>query len=190
MGRLRGEGVDTEIVNFDDHRIEPCQHCAYECLHKRLCLIEDDVAWIGAQGLGNGHPLPFYFKSRQLPARLVDGLQPEDPGAVFPGSQAGLCQRSRYRDAPFFHWRPMDPFDDGGLTGVAAHEGGLLRIDQQQRLRPWLLSAASSTRRTCAGGWILWRSGPWSWRSSRADIGRIHEILRSKYQNGILCEFG
>jgi|GEM_PF-725706 len=51
LGRLRASGEDTELVNFYDWRITPCQRCAYECLQNRYpqgrvsapCPIEDDV---------------------------------------------------------------------------------------------------------------------------------------------------
>ena len=51
LDRLAAGGVETELVNFYDHRITPCQRCAYECLqrldpHKKQdspCPIDDDV---------------------------------------------------------------------------------------------------------------------------------------------------
>jgi multimeric flavodoxin WrbA len=49
LDRLQGSGVKTELVNFCDYRILPCQHCDYECLQKRdgiSCPIDDDVRLI------------------------------------------------------------------------------------------------------------------------------------------------
>lgn len=51
LDRLATKGVDTELINFYDYRITPCQHCAYECLQHcdprkgvdAPCPIEDDV---------------------------------------------------------------------------------------------------------------------------------------------------
>ncbi len=51
LDRLATNGVETELVNFYNCRIRPCEHCAYECLqrhdpHKGVdapCPIDDDV---------------------------------------------------------------------------------------------------------------------------------------------------
>ncbi len=50
LDRLRTGGVETELVNFCEYRIEACQGCEYECesrgLPERLtnvCPIDDDV---------------------------------------------------------------------------------------------------------------------------------------------------
>lgn len=54
LDRLKAAGVETELVNFYDHRISPCQHCAYECVQRydpqkgvdAPCPIDDDVRTI------------------------------------------------------------------------------------------------------------------------------------------------
>ncbi len=50
LSRLGSKGVETELVNFDDYRITPCQHCNYECVRRSgpqgahmPCPIDDDV---------------------------------------------------------------------------------------------------------------------------------------------------
>ncbi len=51
LNLMAGQGVATELINFDDYRITPCQHCAYECLQHcdprkgvdAPCPIDDDV---------------------------------------------------------------------------------------------------------------------------------------------------
>jgi len=51
---LKAEDVETELVNFYDYAITPCQHCAYECLQHHdpqkgidaPCPIDDDVGVI------------------------------------------------------------------------------------------------------------------------------------------------
>jgi multimeric flavodoxin WrbA len=50
LSRLGSKGVETELVNFDDYRITPCQHCDYECVQRYgpkganlPCPIDDDV---------------------------------------------------------------------------------------------------------------------------------------------------
>ena len=51
LERLRAGGIETELVNFYDCRITPCQQCAYQCVQRRdrqkgvgaLCPIDDDV---------------------------------------------------------------------------------------------------------------------------------------------------
>jgi multimeric flavodoxin WrbA len=53
LSQMKKEGAETELVNFCDYSIKPCQHCDYECLgrlspktgKKELdeCLVEDDV---------------------------------------------------------------------------------------------------------------------------------------------------
>ncbi len=51
LDRLADAGVDTELVNFYDYRITPCQNCDYECVRHRdpqkgkreACPIHDDV---------------------------------------------------------------------------------------------------------------------------------------------------
>ena len=54
LDHLETEGVETELVNFDDYSITPCQGCEYECIQKldpdkganALCPIQDDVRMI------------------------------------------------------------------------------------------------------------------------------------------------
>ena len=51
LDRLAANGVETELINFYDYQITPCQKCAYECLQHcdprkgvdAPCPIEDDV---------------------------------------------------------------------------------------------------------------------------------------------------
>lgn len=51
LSRLAAQDVETELINFCDYQITPCQHCAYECLQHRdpnkgidaPCPIKDDV---------------------------------------------------------------------------------------------------------------------------------------------------
>lgn len=51
LDRLASKGVETELVNFYNYEIRPCEHCAYECLQRRdpgkgidaPCPIHDDV---------------------------------------------------------------------------------------------------------------------------------------------------
>jgi multimeric flavodoxin WrbA len=51
LDKMESAGLDTELVNFYDHRITPCQHCDYECLQRldpekkadSSCPIDDDV---------------------------------------------------------------------------------------------------------------------------------------------------
>jgi multimeric flavodoxin WrbA len=51
VDRLEAAGVETELANFYDYRITPCERCAYECLQRRdpqegvaaPCPIDDDV---------------------------------------------------------------------------------------------------------------------------------------------------
>jgi multimeric flavodoxin WrbA len=51
LDRLEAADVETELVNFYDYQITPCQRCAYECLQRRdpqkgvsaPCPIDDDV---------------------------------------------------------------------------------------------------------------------------------------------------
>ena len=54
LNRLKTSGVETEMVNFYDYQITPCQRCNYECIQyvdpqKEIdisCPIEDDVRLI------------------------------------------------------------------------------------------------------------------------------------------------
>lgn len=54
LDRLLISGVETELVNFHDYQITPCQRCAYECLQHldpqkgadAPCPIQDDVRLI------------------------------------------------------------------------------------------------------------------------------------------------
>lgn len=51
LDRLETTGIETELVNFYNYRIKPCQYCAYECLQRfdpqkgvdAPCPIDDDV---------------------------------------------------------------------------------------------------------------------------------------------------
>ena len=51
LDRLAASGVKTELVNFYEYRITPCQRCEYECLQRldprkkadSPCPIDDDV---------------------------------------------------------------------------------------------------------------------------------------------------
>jgi multimeric flavodoxin WrbA len=50
----KNKGVETELINFYDYQITPCQRCAYECIQKldpakgtnSACPIQDDVRMI------------------------------------------------------------------------------------------------------------------------------------------------
>lgn len=54
LDKLERDGVETELVNFYDYRITPCQHCAYECVQRwdpqkgadAPCPLDDDVRTI------------------------------------------------------------------------------------------------------------------------------------------------
>ena len=54
LDRLAAEDVKTELVNFYNYQIHPCEHCAYECLQRHdpqkgvdaPCPIDDDVRTI------------------------------------------------------------------------------------------------------------------------------------------------
>jgi multimeric flavodoxin WrbA len=49
LDRLQASDVETELVNFYDYQIVPCQRCDYECLQKGSgisCPIDDDVRLI------------------------------------------------------------------------------------------------------------------------------------------------
>ena len=51
LQRLQTSAVETELVNFHDYQITPCQRCAYECIQHidpnkgvdAPCPIQDDV---------------------------------------------------------------------------------------------------------------------------------------------------
>jgi len=53
LSQMKKEGVETDLVNFCDYSIKPCQHCDYECLarvnpgtgkkEQDECPVEDDV---------------------------------------------------------------------------------------------------------------------------------------------------
>jgi len=53
LSQMKKEGVETELVNFCDYDVKPCQHCDYECLarvnletgkkEQGECPVEDDV---------------------------------------------------------------------------------------------------------------------------------------------------
>lgn len=51
LDRLQQDGIETELINFDDYQITPCQHCEYECIQHvdkqkgkdAACPIQDDV---------------------------------------------------------------------------------------------------------------------------------------------------
>jgi multimeric flavodoxin WrbA len=54
LQRLQSSAVETELVNFHDYQITPCQRCAYECIQHidpnkgvdAPCPIQDDVRLI------------------------------------------------------------------------------------------------------------------------------------------------
>jgi len=51
LDRLEAAGIETELINFYDYQINPCRHCAYECVQRHNpqkgvdspCPIDDDV---------------------------------------------------------------------------------------------------------------------------------------------------
>ena len=53
LSKMKKEGVETELVNFCDYSVKPCQHCDYECLARvnpktgrkeySECPVKDDV---------------------------------------------------------------------------------------------------------------------------------------------------
>lgn len=54
LDRMASGGLETELINFYDYQITPCQRCTYECLHRldpykkvdSSCPIDDDVRMI------------------------------------------------------------------------------------------------------------------------------------------------
>ncbi len=54
LDRLEAAGIETELINFYDYQINPCRHCAYECVQRfdpqkgvdAPCPIDDDVRTI------------------------------------------------------------------------------------------------------------------------------------------------
>jgi len=56
LSEMRKSGVETDLVNFCEHDIKPCQNCDYECLARvdpktgrkehRECPVKDDVEGI------------------------------------------------------------------------------------------------------------------------------------------------
>jgi multimeric flavodoxin WrbA len=54
LDNYKKQGLETELINFYDHQITPCQHCEYECLQRldpakgvdAECPIKDDVRMI------------------------------------------------------------------------------------------------------------------------------------------------
>jgi multimeric flavodoxin WrbA len=54
LDRLEAAGIETELINFYDYQINPCRHCAYECVQRHNpqkgvdapCPIDDDVRTI------------------------------------------------------------------------------------------------------------------------------------------------
>lgn len=78
LGRLEAAGVETELVNFYDYRITPCQHCDYECLQRldprkgadAPCPIDDDVRLIWEKTWAAGILLLFVPNYGGLPPAL------------------------------------------------------------------------------------------------------------------------
>lgn len=47
LARLRGRGIETELIRTIDYDINPCNRCSYECFRDdAFCPIDDDVPMI------------------------------------------------------------------------------------------------------------------------------------------------
>lgn len=82
LERLGSAGVQTELVNFYDYRITPCQRCSYECLRRpgqengfsARCPIDDDVRSLWEKTWGAEILLLFVPNYGGLPPALWIGF--------------------------------------------------------------------------------------------------------------------
>jgi multimeric flavodoxin WrbA len=78
LDRLHASGTETELINFYNFDIQPCHHCAYECLQRRHptigkdapCPIQDDVRTIHEKTWGANILLLFVPNYGGLPPAL------------------------------------------------------------------------------------------------------------------------
>ncbi len=98
--RLRKEGIETEIINFYDYRITPCQKCTYECVQKydpekrvnAHCPIEDDLTLIWEKVLSSDVLLIFVPTYGGLPPALwVAFIQRTQAFPTLPRVKSILC---------------------------------------------------------------------------------------------------
>jgi multimeric flavodoxin WrbA len=106
LGRLESAGVETELVNFFDYRITPCQRCEYECLQRldplkgvdAPCPIDDDVRMIW---------------ERTWTAEILLLFVP-NYGGLPPALWVAFSQRSQ----PFFRKAPVDRLQKSVVSAV------------------------------------------------------------------------
>jgi multimeric flavodoxin WrbA len=94
LERLAAQEVETELINFYDYQITPCQKCAYECMQRldpgkgknAPCPIQDDVRTI-------------WEKTWQAEILL---LFVPNYGGMLPASWSAFSQRQQsfFREAP------------------------------------------------------------------------------------------
>ena len=118
----KNRGLETELINFYDHHITPCQGCEYECIQKldpakganALCPIQDDVRMIWEKTWGAEILLLFVPNYGGLP----------------PALWLAFSQRSQ----AFFREAPLEQLKKSVVSGV------LLVSPHQSSGAPWALS--------------------------------------------------
>jgi len=122
LEHCKTQGVETELINFYDHTITPCQGCEYECIqrldpHKAedaACPIQDDVR-------------PIWEKTWQ--SEILFLFVPNYGGMV-PALWLAFSQRSQ----AFFRHAPVEKLEKSVVSAV------LLVPPHQSSGAPWALS--------------------------------------------------
>lgn len=122
LRQLAAQGVETELINFYDFQITPCQHCDYECMDHlvpqphpaRECPIHDDVR-------------PIWEKTWASEILLI--FAPTYGGMV-PALWLAFSQRSQ----AFFRQQPVERLKKSVVSAV------LLSTPHQSSGAPWITS--------------------------------------------------
>jgi multimeric flavodoxin WrbA len=122
LDRLQTKGLETELINFYDYQIVPCQKCSYECLQPSdpqkgvaaSCPIDDDVRLIWEKTWSS--EILFLF----IP----------NYGGMPPALWFAFTQRAQ----AFFRKAPVEKLNHSVVSAV------VLAAPHQSSGAPWILS--------------------------------------------------
>ena len=129
LSRLQTNGLETELINFYDYQIVPCQKCSYECLRQSdmqkgveaVCPVDDDVRLIWEKTWSS--EILFLF----IP----------NYGGMPPALWFAFTQRSQ----AFFRKAPIEKLNHSVVSAV------VLAAPHQSSGAPWILSLTGNGAR-------------------------------------------
>ena len=122
LNRMHANGLETELVNFYDYQIAPCQKCSYECLRHSdpqkgvdaACPVDDDVRLIWEK-----------IWSSEILFLFIPNY-----GGMPPALWFAFTQRAQ----AFFRQAPVEKLNHSVVSAV------VLAAPHQSSGAPWILS--------------------------------------------------